>query len=137
MIIQNSDGEVMVGMVAKGEYVHNSDDVEALACRKSLKFAIETGFQNMLIEGNYSNVMRAILSTIPNSSFFGHIVDDIRYFILGRQSIGFSCVKREGNMVAHSLARFARNIVEDLYWMEDEPIPAVDVLHHDRLHIND
>ena len=80
MIIQNSNGEVMVGMVAKGEYVHNSDDVEALACRKSLKFAIETGFQNMLIEGNYSNVMRAILSTIPNSSFFGHIVDDIRHF---------------------------------------------------------
>ena len=64
-------------------------------------------------------------------------MDDIKHLILGRQFVGFSCVKREGNMVAHSLARFARNIVEDLYWMEDEPILAVDVLHHDRLHIND
>ena len=40
-------------------------------------------------------------------------------------------------MVAHSLARFARNIVEDLYWMEDEPILVVDALHRDRLHINE
>ena len=64
-------------------------------------------------------------------------MDDIRHSILGRQSVGFSCVKREGNMVAHSLARFARNIVEDLYWMEDEPLPIVDALLHDRLHINE
>ena len=64
-------------------------------------------------------------------------MDDIRHSILGRQSVGFSCVKREGNMVAHSLARFARNIVEDLYWMEDEPLPVVDALLHDRLNINE
>ena len=36
-----------------------------------------------------------------------------------------------------NMARFARNIVEDLYWMEDEPPPAVDALHHDHLHINE
>ena len=115
-IIRNFDGEVMAGMAARGEYVHNSDDAEALAYQKALEFAIEAGFQNQLIEGDL-NVMRAILSTIPNNSFFGHIVDDIRYFILGRQSVGFSCVKREGNMVAYYLARFAKNIVEDRYWM--------------------
>ena len=64
-------------------------------------------------------------------------MDDIKHLILGRQFVGFSCVKREGNMVAHSLARFARNIVEDLYWMEDESPPAVDALLHDHLHINE
>ena len=64
-------------------------------------------------------------------------MDDIKHLILGRQFVGFSCVKREGNMVAHSLARFARNIVEDLYWMEDEPLPVVDALLHDRLNINE
>ena len=85
-----------------------------------MEFAIEAGFQNLVIEGDNSNVMRAISSTVPNNSFFGHIVDDIRHFISGRQSVGFSCVKREGNMVTHSLARFARNIVEDRYWMEDD-----------------
>ena len=40
-------------------------------------------------------------------------------------------------MVAHSLARFARNIVDVLYWTDDEPPPIVDALHFDRLHINE
>ena len=100
----------MVGMSAKGEYVHNSDEAEALACRKALEFSMEAGFSNLVIEGDNSNVMRAILSSIANNSLFGHIVDDIRHYISSRQLVAFSCVKRKGNMVAHSLARFARNI---------------------------
>ena len=32
VIIRNSAGEVMGGMSAKGEHVHNSDEAEALAC---------------------------------------------------------------------------------------------------------
>ena len=40
-------------------------------------------------------------------------------------------------MVAHSLTRFARNIVDVLYWTEDEPLPAVDALHFDHLHVNE
>ena len=124
----------MAGMAARGEYVHNSDDARALACFKAMEFAIEAGFQNLVIEGDNSNVMRAISSTVPNNSFFGRIVDDIRHFISDGQSVGFSWVKRKGNMVAHYLVRFARNIVEDRYWMEDEPIPAVDALHRDLLH---
>ena len=99
-----------------------------------MEFAIEAGFQNLVIEGDNSNVMRAISSTVPNNSFFGHIVDDIRHFISDRQSVGFSCVKMEGNMVAHYLVRFARNIVEDRYWMENGPISAVDALYRDILH---
>ena len=130
-IIRNSAGEVMTGMLAKGEYMHNSDEAEALACQKALEFSMEAGFSNLVIEGDSSNVMRAILSSVANNSFFGHIVDDIRHNISGRQFVAFSCVKREGNMVAHSLARFSRNIVDELYWMEDEPLPAVDALNHD------
>ena len=50
----------MVGMAARGEYVHNSDDAEALACRKALEFAMEAEFSSLIIEGDNSNVIRAI-----------------------------------------------------------------------------
>ena len=98
---------------------------------------MEAGFSNLVIEGDNSNVMRALSASAVNNSFYGHIVDDIRSYFLGCQYVGLSCVKREGNMVAHSLAIFARNIVDALYWMEDEPPPAVDALHYDHLHINE
>ena len=133
-IVRNHVGEVMAAMSAKGEYVHNSDEAKVLACRKALEFAMEAGFSNLVIEGDNSNVMRALSASAVNNSLYGHVVDDIRSYFLGWQFVGLSCVKREGNMVAHSLARFARNIVDALYWMEDEPPPAIDALHYDRLH---
>ena len=136
-IVRNHVGEVMATMSAKGEYVHNSDEAEFLACRKALEFAMEAGFSNLIIEGDNSNVMRALTASAVNNSSYGHVVDDIRSYFLGWQFVGLSCVKREWNMVAHSLARFARNIVDALYWTEDEPPPAEDALHFDCLHINE
>lgn len=40
-------------------------------------------------------------------------------------------------MVAHSLAKYARNIIDDIYWIEDTPPLAADALYQDSLHINE
>ena len=37
------------------------------------------------------------------------------------QKLLYSHTKREGNSVAHSLARYANNIPDFLVWMEDVP----------------
>ena len=48
-----------------------------------------------------------------------------------------NCIKRGGNMVAHSLARHARAISDEMYWMKDSPPPAVDALYQEILHMNE
>lgn len=40
-------------------------------------------------------------------------------------------------MVAYFLTRFAKNVVDDMYWLEDEPPPAIGILNHDHLRINE
>ena len=40
-------------------------------------------------------------------------------------------------MVAHSLARYAKNLSDEMYWLEDSPPLAVEVLYQDSLHINE
>ena len=72
-IIRNSAGEVMARMSAKGDHVHNREEAEALACRKVVEFSMEAGFSNLVIEGDNSNVMRAISSSAANNSLLGHI----------------------------------------------------------------
>ena len=42
-----------------------------------------------------------------------------------------------GNMVAHSLASYAKNLSDEMYWLEDSPPPAVEALYQDSLHINE
>ena len=41
------------------------------------------------------------------------------------------CIRRGGNRVAHVLAQFARNITEDMYWMEDVPPIVREALYQD------
>lgn len=53
------------------------------------------------------------------------------------QVLSFSWVKRCGNMVAHSLEKHAKNLINDMYWIEDTPPPTVDALYQDSLHINE
>ena len=40
-------------------------------------------------------------------------------------------------MVAHSLAQQARNISDEMYWLEDSPPPVVDDLYQYFLYINE
>ena len=40
-------------------------------------------------------------------------------------------------MVAHSLDRYAKNLSDEMYWLEDSPPPAVEALYQDSLHINE
>lgn len=136
-IIRNTNGEVMAGMSAKGPYMNSSEEAEVLACRKSIEFSMESGFSRLIIEGDSLNVIRAISTPAANSSLLGHIIEDIRCNIKGLQVVSFSWVKRGGNMVAHSLAKYARNIIDDIYWIEDTPPPTADALYQDSLHINE
>ena len=40
-------------------------------------------------------------------------------------------------MVAHSLAKYAKNISDVVYWIEDLPPPAVGALYQNSLHVSE
>ena len=66
-------------------------------------------------------------------SLLGNVVDDVRHLVFRMHWVNFSCIRRGGNRVAHALAQHARNIPEDMFWMEDSPPLALNVLYHDSL----
>ena len=49
-IIRNEEREVMAAMAAKGPKVSCSMEAELLACRKAIKFAVDAGFSELVIE---------------------------------------------------------------------------------------
>ena len=125
----------MAGMSAKGPDVRNSEEAEALACRNAVVFAMEAVFSELVIEGYNSTVMRAISSLSCHNSLLGHIYEDICAYLNGMQHVSISCIKRGGNMAAHSLAMYAKNIIDVIYWVEDSLPLAVEALYQDSLHI--
>ena len=135
VIICNEKGEVMGAMSTKGPRVTDSLEAEALACRKAIEFAMDIGFSNIVIEGDCVQVINAIKASKANLSRLGHVVEDIQVLISGLRWAEVRWVKRSANLIAHSLARYAKNISNDVIWLEDSPTPALDSLYHDYLAI--
>ncbi|KAK9998230.1 hypothetical protein SO802_017833 [Lithocarpus litseifolius] len=132
-VIRNDMGAVMAAMSAGGPPVSSSDEAELLACRKAVEFSTDAGFSELVIEGDNSNVLKALSSSLADWSLLGNVVDDVRQLAYGLRWVKFSCIRRGGNRVAHALAQHARNISEDMFWLEDSPPPALNALYQDSL----
>ena len=112
VVIWNEKGEVMVVMVAKGPEV-------------------DAGFSELVIEGDNSSVMKAISTLQEDFSLLGNVIGDIHHLVWNLQWVRIECTRHEGNRVAHELAQFARNISQDLFWMEYVPPIAREALYQD------
>ena len=61
----------------------------------------------------------------------GNVIGDIQHLIRNLHWVRIDCIRKGGNWVAHILAQFAKNIIEDMYWMEDVPPIAREALYQD------
>ena len=130
-IIRNANGEVMASISAKGPPVIDSEEAEILACRKALKFAVDAGFRDLIIEGENKVVMTSITSIHSTSSRLGHLYGDVNCIAARIGNLIVNCVPRTANTVAHVLALYARNIEDELVWLEESPPPAFEALYFD------
>ncbi|KAK9995062.1 hypothetical protein SO802_024765 [Lithocarpus litseifolius] len=112
-VIRNAAGEVMAALSARGEAVTDSEEAEALACRKAMEFTIDAGFSELIVEGDNSVVMSSVSSTNPNRSRLG-------------------C-----QFGSPFLARYANVLDEEVVWLEDSPPPGRDALYFDSTFLNE
>ena len=136
VIMRNDKGEAMAALPAYGPSVQDSEEAEVLACRRAVEFAVEAGFMELVLEGDNSTVMKSITSPQPNMSHLGHVYEDIKCIAASLRRLEVSFVKRSANAVAHALAKHARQIVEDMVWLEEDPLPAIEAMYYDSLNLN-
>ncbi|KAL0016095.1 hypothetical protein SO802_003164 [Lithocarpus litseifolius] len=113
-VVHNNRGEVMAVVSTRGLPVVDSEEAKVLACRRTVEFVMEDGFRDLTIEGDNVNVMKTIMSSKANYSRLGHIYEDIGCVVLNLQAFSICCVKWSANSVAHSLARYARQIDDEI-----------------------
>ena len=73
----------MVAMSMSGPRVSTSDEAELLACRRAIEFAVDARFSRLIIEGDNSNVIQSISSSLENFSLLGNVVSDIIHLLRG------------------------------------------------------
>ena len=67
----------MASLSAKRPPVTSSEEVEILAYRQAIEFAIECGFSELVVEGDNKTVMHSLRLKKFSPSWLGHIFQDM------------------------------------------------------------
>ena len=121
VVIRNKRGEVMASLSEKIVMPASVEVLEMLAARRAAIFVSELGFKNAWFEGDAEGVVRSLRDGDSSNAFVGHLVKD--FISIGGlfQTYSISHIRRQGNSVAHALAREVRMSFPLLIWIEDVP----------------
>ncbi|KAK9272341.1 hypothetical protein L1049_002712 [Liquidambar formosana] len=93
-----------------------------MAVRFAMGLARDLGLHSVEVEGDSLEVINAFTATSVLLTLLGLIIEDI--LIESASSfamVSFSHIRREGNAVAHSLARYAQDVEDFCVWIEEVP----------------
>jgi ribonuclease HI len=121
VIIRNHRGEVMGSLSQRIPYPHSVEAVEASAARCAIQFAKDLGFMLIDLEGDSKIIVEALLLKAPCTTIYGNVIEDIKQSAQNLQSVHFLHINREGNVMAHLLAKRARLNKPFEAWMESVP----------------
>lgn len=99
--------------------------VEAMDMRHALKVSKEAGFDVLVLETDNLSVYNKLKKGSSESSLLGSILRDIHILASSCRQVSFSFVKREGNGVAHSLAKLSCTFEGLRVWLEEYPPEVV------------
>ena len=106
-VIRDEKGEVVASMTQLAPLPTTVAQVEALAARRAMEFALELGLNRVTLEGDSEVICKELQDQRPSLALHGHILQDVKYLAGAFQSVKFSQIRRQGNNVAHALARRA------------------------------
>ena len=107
VIARDARGLPMASLVQRIKYPMLMEAVEALAAKRAIQFAFEIGIREGEFEGDSSTIVNALTNGEQCDAVFGLFLEDALTISSRLTSCKFLHVKRQGNSVAHALARYA------------------------------
>ena len=112
------------------------NDAEAIAVREAVKLARDVGLIEVEVEGDSLIIFNDLGDQDVCFASYIDIIKDIQQLACSLERVGFSHVRRNGNRVAHVLARKALELSSDfLVWLEDVPVVLEDVIQSEFLQV--
>ena len=110
VIIRDSQGLTMAALAQNVLLASLVVEMEALAATQAVELAVEIGLDKIISEGDSSIVIRGLTDQVPNFASLGFLIKEANELANRLTHVKFQHVGREGNSVAHNLARHARHV---------------------------
>ena len=121
VVIRNNEGQVLAALSEKVRMPVAMEILEMLAARKAAIFARDLSFSQLCFEGDAELMVKCLQSGMVSNALVGHLVKDFMSIRGHFRSSNIIHVRRQGNNVAHALARDARFSFPLKVWMEEVP----------------
>lgn len=121
VVVRNEKGDMMGAMSKKILLPLGVLEVEARAAEEGIIFARDLGLGEIIVEGDASIVISALVNPEHSPSSIQKIVEGARTKLKAFKQWKTNHVRRHCNFVAHLIARHACNIDDCVIWVEDTP----------------
>ena len=121
VVVRDGQGLPMASLIQKIRFPYSVESVEALAAKRAIQFALEIGLTEGEFEGDSETIVKALKDARLSLAPFRLIVEDARVLSSNLEKVQFHHIKRQGNSIAHALARLAQYCEDFEVWMESVP----------------
>ncbi|KAI9198073.1 hypothetical protein LWI28_009622 [Acer negundo] len=121
IVIRNSEGLVMACSSQKLEASYSPQVAEAVALLCGLQLACDTGLYPCQADSDVAVVVNWINNGSILVSEIGSVINDIHILLRQARCKSINFVPRLANQVVHVLVKNALSLVEDMFWLKDNP----------------
>ncbi|KAK2649795.1 hypothetical protein Ddye_017284 [Dipteronia dyeriana] len=133
IIICNSVGVVMASYAQFMDAHFDSTVAGIMALYKGLLFSLDYGLKPFVFESDKERALKIIASVRFLGENFGHILKEIVDLKMKYFWMEFMAIPVFVNRVAHFLARFGVNNMDNIFWMEEVPVSIRELVEADVL----
>lgn len=112
--MRDSDGKVVVSLCISQTPTQKPIVAEALALWRSMQICNEMALQQIVFQSDCQAVVKVVTSRGEDQSEIANLINDIKFLLRQRMDWEIMFVFREGNEVAHALAKLASKGVTEL-----------------------
>ena len=131
VVIQDKNGVVIAALSKLVNAPLEAVEIEAKAMESGVIFARDVGIREAMFEGDSLTICRALQGDGEAPSSMHNILAITLEQASGFRFSCFSHVKRQGNVPAHLLAQFAKEVENYVVWLEECPSFLEQACAHD------
>ncbi|KAM2005433.1 hypothetical protein FF1_000671 [Malus domestica] len=102
-----------------------------MAVRASLLWAIDRGYQSLIIETDSLQIVEALRDPTLNLSTIGQVVEDCKALLNTITEANITHIRRNANAAAHHLAKVGLSLMQSCEWTDSPPSIITDILVED------
>nr|XP_023928573.1 uncharacterized protein LOC112039899 [Quercus suber] len=131
VVIRDECGEVVAALSKVVNAPLGAVEIEAKAMEAGVLFARDVGIQEAVFEGDSLIICKALQGDGRAPSSIQNVLEGTLDLVSSFRSSTFSHVKRQGNVPAHLLAQYAKEVENYVVWLEECPSFLEHMCAHD------